>query len=206
MTLTPGFSGNQSATLFIFDSGGVLVWQSASLPISGAQAPQFSQNPFYATGNNSVTVSSGSASWAWNGKAKDGNIVGTGDYFVKVQVSSPGTTTVYSKVLTVVAQKPTDLAGVTLAPNPASSILVFDLSQAPAGVEVQIQIWNLAGELIREFNTVGGPQSKVIWNLATPGGQPLSDGIYVALLRTTGSDPTLQDQRAIKFVVLRHGN
>jgi hypothetical protein len=179
------------------------VWQSATVPASGAQSLSVSQDPFYANGSSTLTISSGTAAFIWNGTYKDGNVVGTGDYFMKAQIVSGSTTSVTSKVITVIVQKPVNLAAVTLGPNPASSVLVFDLSQAPPGIMVDIQVWNLAGELIHEFQASGGPQSKLVWNLSAANGQSLADGVYIALFRTAGGDPTLQDKRSIKFVVMR---
>jgi hypothetical protein len=61
----------------------------------------------------------------------------------------------------------------------------------------------MAGALIRTFRARSGPGEKLQWDLLSPGGTPLSDGVYVALLRSSSADPHLQDRRVIKFVVAR---
>jgi len=151
-----------------------------------------------------VSIKVGTGVVNWDGKATDGDLVSTGDYLVKAQVSEAASVSVYSKVLTVVVVKQDILSAALIGPNPASQMLVIDLSRLPLGLDVDIQVWNLAGELIRDFAAVSGPGSRLLWDLRSGAGQALADGVYIVSLRSRASDPRLQDKRNFKLVVLRN--
>jgi hypothetical protein len=66
-------------------------------------------------------------------------------------------------------------------PNPFNSSIVFTY---PAVVAGRIRIFNLAGQLVRTLNT-NGKEVKVIWDGTDDNGQPLSSGIYFAVVSTS---------------------
>jgi hypothetical protein len=156
----------------------------------------------HAAANEVIQV--GTAAFVWNGLGLKGELAGTGDYLVKAEVRDATGTHVYSKVLTLIMQKEAVLGGIALGPNPAKTFLTIDLSQLAPGIEIAISIWSLNGELVREFHVATGPGSKVIWDLNSAGGQAISNGIYVAMIRSTQNDSRLQDKRYFKFAITRN--
>lgn len=143
----------------------------------------------------------GTVSITWNGVGADGDVVSTGDYIVKAQVTQGSSTSTLSKVLTVILQQQNLLGSVRVYPMPATNVLYFDLTQVTQGLGVEIRVWNVAGQLVRTLYETSGPQAKIAWNLTTTGGKDLSNGIYFAALTTQSSDPSLQDKCFVKFVV-----
>jgi hypothetical protein len=203
-TATPRSSGSQSVKIFIFDSGGRLVWSSGPTLGDNGSGISFSSQPFYAGGlTSSDLIQVGTATFDWNGLASDGSLVGTGDYLVKAEVTTAGSTATLSKVLTVIVQLQHVLASVSVFPNPAKDFMAIDLSQAPQGIGVELEVWNLGGELVRTFEATTGPGQRLTWDLSTSTGQMLSDGIYVMLIRSTSGDSRLQDKKYVKFVLNR---
>jgi hypothetical protein len=188
----------------IFDSVGQLVWESQTVLADGAKDIRFSSDPFYSDGAVSfVAISAGTAVFDWDGRNLAGDLAGTGDYRVKAEVTGVVGVLTYSRVLTLVIQKQNVVGGVALGPNPAKNFLVIDLSQLPPGIELDISVWNLGGDLVREFHAASGPQARILWDLNSPGGQAISSGVYVAMIRSAQNDSRLQDKRFFKFAVLR---
>jgi flagellar hook assembly protein FlgD len=179
-----------------------LAWESGIQTGSGATDIVFSANPFDADGlTASVAIYVGTAVFNWDGRADDGNLVSTGDYLVQAHLVQAGIQKTYSRVLTVLIKAQGILSNLNIGPSPATDILMIDLSQMPNGIEVDIQIWNLAGELIRYFHADSSSQPRITWNLEASNGQALSNGIYVLMARSLNPDPRLQDKRLIKFAI-----
>lgn len=198
-------TGSQTVKLSLFNSSGQLVWETRPALADGATDIQFSSNPFYSNGTNSVeTITVGSATFTWNGLTLNGGLAGTGDYRVKAEVVDLNGTHTTSKVLTLIIQKQDVLGGVALGPNPAKRFLAMDLSLVPGGIELEIVIWNLSGEVVRKFNVVTGSQPKLIWDLSSAGGHEISNGVYGVMIRSTQSDARLQDKRYFKVAVIRN--
>ena len=180
-----------------------MVWSSADKPTDAASSLKFSSQPFYVgSGGPDESFGAGSAQLDWNGKGNDGTFVGTGDYLVKLVVTEQGGgTKVYTKTLTVILQSDKSLSLAKFGPNPATDHLVIDLSAEPNGSQIEISIWNMAGELILRSIASGGAKAGLA--LKSSQGAPLSDGIYLLQLRTTQTDPRLEDRRIMKLVIMR---
>ena len=148
-------------------------------------------------------ISVGTATFVWDGRTSDGGLLDTGNYWVRAQVLDLGLSRTYGASLTLIIEQKGLLGGVRLGPNPASELMTISLETVPAGTELDIEIWNLAGELVFSTKALAGPGAKVEWSLHSSSGQAISDGIYVLQLRSVNEDPRLRDKRFLKVVVRR---
>jgi flagellar hook assembly protein FlgD len=152
----------------------------------------------------------------WDGKNATGETVESGIYEVQLEAQKGNAFEIIeSKTINVLELKGasmlTDPADPKLFPKVYPNPLVVDGSAANQAVTIEwyssaaggviVKIYNIAGELIRQFDANMANKS-VQWNLTSNGGNSVSGGTYVVLLQAKSADGRTET-RYTKFSVIR---
>jgi hypothetical protein len=143
---------------------------------------QFSINP-YDPAKGLLLISNGSWSVAFNGRGSSGQALANDMYRVQA-ISVSGSSSVQCQGnLQILGGSGVQLEALSVAPNPLREGDVMMLNWVPTGV-VDIQIYNLAGELVMDLGDYSSPPA--LWNLNSGSGVKVSNGIYVICMRPLG--------------------
>jgi flagellar hook assembly protein FlgD len=196
-------------TVKILDSTGRLVMTVFDAHAGQPADIRLNQDPFKVDGTNSLGLFSSGHDWAtaWDGRDKDGTLVQAGIYFVQARWQKDGIEEVRTKSLEVILTAKGLTDSMVLAPNPAGSGKTPDevsLFWRPlaAGQSVRVEIYNVAGEAVRQFE-VDGSLGRLKWDLKAPSGQPAANGIYIVRVGVLSSTRELLDRRILKLGILR---
>lgn len=169
----------------IYDQAGLLVRS-----LSGGTGPlpvlalNLSANP-YDPSQGLLLMSDGAWSLAFDGRSDTGALLQGGIYQVLVESAKPGESRTVSAVLTVVGGSGSGISSLRAWPNPLrpGSGALLRFSWLPA-TEVEIGIYNLAGELVLDLGRKGLPPAS--WDARIPGGAKVGSGIYLLRARIPG--------------------
>jgi hypothetical protein len=136
----------------------------------------------------------------WDGRNNQGDLVSAGMYIIKIEAFQSGLANlVVSRQVQVLHALPADpLAKAFAAPNPASRAdarIVIFLGDMDPGVMVRAQFYSLSGERVGGSDN-RGHANRLHWDLRGP--QPVSPGIYFAVLETGGAAP---QRKLIKLAI-----
>ena len=126
---------------------------------------------------------------SWDGNNSDGRTVDSGVYEMKVEIATAsGYQVVATKSVTVLnAGKAGVISGEKIFPNPVvfanGGTASATIQWAAAGQgRMTVTIYNMAGELVRKFDTSLVP-SQLSWDMTTGSGQPVTSGLYVIVMQ-----------------------
>jgi len=122
----------------------------------------------------------------WDGKNSEGRLVDSGIYELQIEVKTKeGYSVMATKTVTILKGKEDNILGdVKICPNPfdnkRGSTIRIEWTNIEKG-EVNIKIYNIAGELIKK---ISGKKEKgsVSWNITTPEGKKVTSGIYLVII------------------------
>ena len=196
-TFTPTPTPQSSASLKIFDPSGNLV-KTIGLGQLSQLIGSFSASPQpWDPGQGPLTLRDGAWSYSLDGRGKDGSPMDSGAYLLEIDSQLGGQSSTAKLMVSVL---PGASGGLWLeaAPNPVTrgQSRVFISWSAPGPVE--ISVYDLAGSLVQTLSAESGVSS-LFWDLQGPSGKPVSNGIYVLLLR----QPGLRSAKAVKMAVAR---
>jgi flagellar hook assembly protein FlgD len=198
-------SKDERATLSVFNASGLLVKEIRGGLRTGTSGSGivFSAQPFKVDGNGIDLVTVDGIIFAWDGKGEDGNLVPTGDYFVRSKTyGTDGAITVRVAPLTVIRSGQSLFGSARLLyPNPVIDAAWFDTSGFIAGDHVTVRVFNLAYELIREIDLSGRVPGRVAWDLNTTSGARVADGIYLVAWEVERDGR--RERRTVKLAVIR---
>ena len=129
----------------------------------------------------------------WDGTNSSGRMVDNGVYTVQMIVkNADGYTYIQTKQVTVLNNGFNEMLGeVKIIPNPC---VVNDAPGAGVNITwsnvwqgfVKVKIYNVAAELVRSYEA-DPSQQKITWDLHTPGGQTVSNGMYICVIEATNT-------------------
>jgi flagellar hook assembly protein FlgD len=141
----------------------------------------------------------------WDGKNQDGEIVSSGIYEVQVILKTKtGVVSEASKTVTVLREGKIYIKEVRAIPNPyvagsgGKIRIEWELESAEEG-EVEIRIYNVAGELIRRIEGKLSAGS-IEWDLKTEKKHYASRGIYIAVMEAKNAEG-YKDRKIIKLAI-----
>ncbi len=97
------------------------------------------------------------------------------------------------------ADKPLRLDHITLAMNPMRHTVIFSAS-GQGIASMHVDVFTLSGERVFIQETGG---SRLAWDLRTPQGRPVANGVYLYVVTVFGIDGELIQSRPRKLFVLR---
>jgi flagellar hook assembly protein FlgD len=209
-TVTKSVSVIRSASLVtvrVYNEAGELVWETeltenvteamGQVSLSTDEVDPGSDH----VDKNSVVIDlGGEGEVVWDGRDSAGNIVGNGAYLVEVRVQTGGEEVLFTRTVTVLHGELEVFDGISISPNPVINAGSVTISTIGGDVSyLTVNIYNLAGELIRKLHTQG---NSVEWGLDITQGWPVAGGVYVAVVEAVGSDGT-REQQLVRIVVLR---
>jgi flagellar hook assembly protein FlgD len=155
-----------------------------------------------------VFGSSAGDSIYWDGKNSIGNTVSNGNYEIQVIVKTAKSGLVQAnKTVMVLKEKDEylDKNSIRVVPNPVvnSTVSGGKMSitwETSVTGKIRFYIYNIAGELVRVFETRLENKS-VSWDLKTTGGEYASGGAYLAVMEAVNSDGNAQ-KAVVKFSVI----
>lgn len=117
------------------------------------------------------------------------------DYQVQAESSGAGNDQKVSALLQVIGSR--SALAALVAPNPAGAGCgSVQIIWSPA-IIVDVSIYSQAGELVSKANQVSGTLG-MNWNLRSPAGQSVSNGVYLIVLRQNG-----RVMKVIKLAIAR---
>ena len=194
----------------IFDASGHRVRDLGTLPSTGGPADlSLSQIVLFADGTASVQLRPSDGAWSapWNGVAADGSFVAAGVYTVRATYTAyaGGATAVKQGTLSVAPVSDHVGASMVAYPNPANGSRPMTLRWVPSARSSLIRgrVYNLAGELVylRQVEAAAGSMD---WELRSPNGANLADGIYIWDVEVRDSSNRVVERIIRKVVILRH--
>jgi len=148
------------------------------------------------------------ASIMWDGKNNEGKMVSSGVYEIQVEVKTgDGFKTEASKSVTILNDSGNDSLGEVKAyPNPYYVIpelnIPMTITWANAGPgKVRVKIYNVAGELVKEFKADRAAGS-LMWDAKSAGGASISSGVYIIYIEGQ-KDSGEKEVKKLKVVVFR---
>jgi hypothetical protein len=176
--------GTVQVTLRIFDSSGLelrnIAAGMATAPLTSAF--KVSVDP-YDPSVGGLVLSEGAWSYSFDGRDSHGEVLPNGAYVFELESNQGGTVTKVRRTLQVVGSG-VPMVEVLAGPNPLRPGALQVIIQWKPSVPVDLKIYNLNGELVRELGrVVGGP---VDWDLRTQTGVPVGNGVYWISARRPG--------------------
>jgi len=198
---TPGAAPLPSGAINIYNASGVLV-RTLTLATAGpAGGLQFSTALFQADGLATVSISGSGLSFAWNGRDSAGQLVLTGEYTIQLLIyQKDGSVTQQWGQLTVEAKQGGTLFGHAW-PNPARDTAHLSMS-VPVGSNLDIRLYDLVGELVRETWQVKEAKDTVV-SLVSSSGRPLANGIYIVTVDVREPGTASVQRLNLKLVILK---
>ncbi len=169
-------------TVEVYDaSGDLLRTLSGGLayaPLASVTAAPQPYNP----AQGPLTLTSGSWSFAYDGKDASGADLTDGVYLVEVVSSLGGAGVATARVQVRVAggQAPVALQA---GPNPAPVGGSVTIVWSPSGAQDEVLVYDLAGQIVRRFPEASQP---LVWDLDAAGGGRVAPGIYFVGVRVQG--------------------
>jgi flagellar hook assembly protein FlgD len=189
------------AKVEIYNSAGELV-KKLDLPKGKAGSTGLGlslSSPSISSGKG-LTITAGSLSVTWDGMDDQGDLVQSGQYVVKLtRTSGQGQVEVFTEAVTVLDAQQNSLSDAKVVPNPSAGsgpITVVLVSGPSTSLNVHVEIYDLAGELVANLDN-GGNASSISWD---PG--KASSGIYVIRLKAKSPQGQMAS-RTLKAVLLR---
>jgi hypothetical protein len=190
---------------------GVSSLSTADLAVGSARISSLMLNPSYSDPGGagaSVTITLGSgASFTWNGAGDNGQMLGTGNYFVELTATQPNSgTQEMTWTITILKSGNDSVAGAVLAPNPVrlnqTQTAQFLINVAAGVVDnVHIDFYTLAGELMK--NPLVAPVSMgantVNWNV---GSVNIASGVYIAVIQFKSGNQLISRQ-ILRVAIIR---
>jgi flagellar hook assembly protein FlgD len=148
-------------------------------------------------------------SFKWDGKNMQGLLVGSGSYEAVLEIkNSDGYYKAWSeKNFTVLnAESAPVLTGLKAYPNPRvidDTVLqpvVIDWTVKQPG-RVYVNIYNIAGELVRKLEASLASPAGVLWDCAASNGKMAGSGLYVIVVRAIKQDGAMET-RILKSVII----
>jgi hypothetical protein len=184
-------------TLRVFDSSGlelrVINAGMAAAPLSGSF--NVSADP-YDPSLGPLNFSDGTWTFSFDGRDSEGEILHNGAYVFEFESQQGGTSTKVRRTLQVVGSgAPT--VQIVAGPNPLRPGSLQIVIQWLPSVPVDLKIYNLNGELVRELGrSVASP---AVWDLRTGTGAFVGNGVYWISARRPGE----RQPRLFKIMVAR---
>lgn len=193
----------------ILDSTGRLIAVVFDGNAGGPADFRLSQDPFLLDGTNTLGLEPLNHDWAaaWDGRDKDGVLVQGGLYFIQARWQLDAQDETRVKPFSVVLASHGFTNGMFLVPNPAGSgnrpdeVTLF-WQPGLAGQTLHMDVFNLAGEAVRHFE-VDGSAGRLWWDLKTPSGQIVANGIYIVRVGVLSPNQELLESRILKLAILR---
>jgi hypothetical protein len=162
---------------------------------------QLSTALLQADGLATVTISGSGLSFAWDGRDSHGQLVLTGEYTIQLVIyQKDGSVTQQWGQLAVAATQGEALSG-HVWPNPARDTAHLSLS-VPAGSNLDIRLYDVAGELVREAWQVKEPTDAIL-ALVSTSGRPLGSGIYIVTVDVREPGKASVERLTIKLVIMK---
>jgi len=169
--------------LRIYDSSGLLQRQ-----VDAGMAPAvvadfgLSQDP-YDPSQGALTLSDGFWIFAFDGRDAQGDVLRNGVYVFELESEQGGGRSVVRKTVQIVGSG-APMVELQVGPNPLRPGQGDLVIQWTPSVPVDLRIYNLNGELVRELGRRNrGP---ILWNLRSDAGSPIADGVYWVSARRPG--------------------
>ena len=197
--------GDGEASLEVFNSSGELVRRQTLPPAAeGSTLSGLSANSF-AAGAQVLTITlthNGVAMvYPWDGRNGQGRLVNSGVYTVQLlQSAAGGRESVQVKSVTVIQAPDTSTPGgvFKVVPNPIRHNLPVSVAFDPCpGMQVQLKVFNILGELVGQAGTDGSSGKLVL-----VGGSTLAPGAYIGELSVWNGQAQLR-RCQVKFALVR---
>jgi len=170
----------------------------------------------YVGKDTDILINYGSGAMSWDGKNEFGRNVSSGIYEMQVEIKTgDGYSVVAAKTVTILTEANGSVitdpdnpgAYPKVYPNPVIITDTMDVQAviewfAPVDGTVVIRIYNIAGEMVRQFRVQNPAERSLLWNLKGPGGSPVSSGTYVVVvegLKKSGE----REVKPVKMVIIR---
>lgn len=185
----------------IYNASGVLV-RTITLATAGPSGGlQLSTTLLQADGLATVTISGSGLSFAWDGRDSHGQLVLTGEYTIQLVIyQKDGSITQEWGQLAVEAKQGGAISGHAW-PNPAKDTTHLSLS-VPVGSNLDIRLYDLAGEMVRETWQVKEATDTVM-SLVSASGRPLANGIYIVTVDVREPGKVSVERVNLKLVILK---
>lgn len=162
---------------------------------------RFSTSLLQADGLATVTISGDGLSFVWNGRDSNGQLVLSGQYTIQlIAYQQDGSVSQEWGQLTVEAKQGGAISGHAW-PNPAKDTTHLSLS-VPVGSNLDIRLYDLAGEMVRETWQVKEATDTVMF-LVSASGRPLANGIYIVTVDVREPGKVSVERVNLKLVILK---
>jgi hypothetical protein len=173
--------------LLVFDSGGNLV-RDLGQQYAYVAVGTFSASPSpFSPEEGGLTVTAGAQSWAWAGDKAGGHPSPNGQYLLVLKQSGQADLSLHLWIL----HKDADFGGAFFAPNPATDSQVSLALSTRPGMECELFLYSLAGELAL-WQRIPQGASLALIALKSPSGRELAAGLYLARIRIKAPDGSSQ--------------
>jgi hypothetical protein len=206
-TATPTPVPRYDLAVSVYDSSGHLVKVLLTTQVTGPPSNlSLSSDPFFVDGTSLLSIKSGSNDFTayWDGLASDGLRAAPGAYEIQATYVEFGKTVHEVRNISFsVLWRSTALASAAiLAPNPAHTVVRLSWPASP-GYALNLRCYNIAGELVLNRIHLDGAVGYEDWDLHSPQGLPLADGIYVLVLEVQDGSGSVVERRLMKLVITR---
>ena len=140
---------------------------------------------------------------AWDGKDESGRNAPNGIYHVRVTAIQPdGRMKVSIETFTLTRPYERLVEEAVLVPNPAREAAWIGFRLASMSSEVEVRIYNIAGELVHRGSASGMARS-YRWDLRNRSGIMVTSGLYVVVLEANDPARGAKDRAIMKLAVSR---
>ncbi len=138
----------------------------------------------------------------WNGSNEAGKVLVNGVYFVQaISINRINEQTIVTKAITLERPTLNIIQAMRLAPNPAKDQVAIWVKTPYAGMDVNVQVYTVAGELVARVHL--GQREMVQWNIVNSRGEQLADGIYLMVVLARDPLSGQVERKVQKLAVLR---
>jgi len=161
----------------------------------------FSQDPFHVTPSGQLVIrnAEGDVLGTWNGKDTSGLTVSTGVYTVVAgTVDINGAEFIYTENIDVIVDAPNNISALSIYVDPS----FVQIDGSAVNLEwYRIKIYNIKGELVKNYFPTDVSSISYAWDMKTQSGDRASFGLYVAVIEYKDATTGLISRKVEKFVI-----